>query len=41
LANPASNDALLLLTLPPGGYTVQLKGKQAGGTALIEVYEVR
>lgn len=41
LANPASNDALLLLTLAPGKYTVQLKGKQAGGAALIEVYEVR
>ncbi|MFM9091895.1 MAG: peptidylprolyl isomerase, partial [Verrucomicrobiota bacterium] len=41
LTNPASNDALLLLTLAPGKYTVQLKGKQAGGAALIEVYEVR
>ncbi len=38
---PGSRDSALLLTLPPGGYTVQVSG--AGGTsgeALIELYEV-
>lgn len=36
-----SKDAALLLTLPPGGYTVQVSGVGgASGEALIELYEV-
>jgi len=36
-----SRDAALLLSLPPGGYSVQLSGADAAtGNALIEVYEV-
>jgi hypothetical protein len=41
LTNPASLDSAVLITLPPGAYTVQ--GKSASGTAgitLIEVYEI-
>lgn len=40
---PASRDAALLLSLPPGSYTVQVGAGAAGsstGSALIEVYEV-
>ncbi len=40
IAGGTSNDAMLLLTLPPGSYTVRLDGKGAGGAALVEVYEV-
>ena len=40
LSNPASNDAILLLTLAPGNYSVQVSGKTGGGSALVEVYEV-
>lgn len=40
IANPASRDAILLVTLAPGNYTAQVSGVGAGGTALIEVYEV-
>jgi len=37
----ASKDAVLLITLPPGGYTAQLSGVGATtGVGLIEVYEV-
>jgi hypothetical protein len=42
VADTASKDALLLVTLPPGGYTAQVSG--VGGTsglAIVEVYEVR
>jgi hypothetical protein len=37
-----SKDAALLQTLPPGGYTVQVKSNVSGqtGIAIIEVYEV-
>lgn len=36
-----SEDAALLITLPPGGYTVEVKGKNNGeGVALLEVYAV-
>jgi hypothetical protein len=36
-----SKDAVLLITLPPGGYTAQLSGVGATtGVGLIEVYEV-
>jgi hypothetical protein len=41
VSNLLSNDAMLLITLPPGSYTVQLTGVAGGGgQALIEVYEV-
>ncbi|MBI5693208.1 MAG: peptidylprolyl isomerase [Verrucomicrobia bacterium] len=41
LSNPASSDAVLLLTLPPGGYTAQVSGANNGtGVALVEVYEL-
>jgi hypothetical protein len=36
----SSTDAVLLLTLAPGNYTAQVPGSGAGGTALVEVYEV-
>lgn len=40
LAN-GSEDAALFITLPPGAYTVEVKGKNgAEGIALLEVYEV-
>jgi sugar lactone lactonase YvrE len=40
-SNPASKDAALLLTLPPGGYTAQVSGADGGtGVALVEIYEV-
>lgn len=36
-----SKDAALLVTLPPGGYTVQVSGvADATGNALVEVYEL-
>jgi hypothetical protein len=36
-----SSDAVLVLNLEPGGYTVQVKGKgTASGSAIVEVYEV-
>jgi hypothetical protein len=35
-----SNDAVLLLTLAPGNYSAEVSGTGAGGTALVEVYEV-
>lgn len=40
LADPASKDAILLITLSPGSYTAQVSGVDGGGTALVEVYEV-
>lgn len=41
IGNLLSNDAMLLLTLAPGSYTVQLTGVAgSNGQALIEVYEV-
>jgi hypothetical protein len=39
---PGSNDAAILVALPPGSYTAELAG--AGGTTgigLVEVYEVQ
>ena len=40
---PGSRDAALLVTLPPGGYTIQVAGTGTGaaasGVALVEVYE--
>ncbi|MBI4626171.1 MAG: PQQ-binding-like beta-propeller repeat protein [Verrucomicrobia bacterium] len=39
--DPASSDAVILATLPPGAYTAQVSaGNSLGGVALIEVYEV-
>ena len=39
--NPASTDSAVLVTLPPGGYTVQASSMSGTtGTALVEVYEV-
>jgi len=39
---PGSKDAALMISLPPGGYTVQLSGVANGtGEGLIEVYEVQ
>ncbi len=36
-----SEDAALLITLPPGAYTVEVKGKGgAEGVALLEIYEI-
>ncbi len=41
LTNPASLDSAVLLTLPPGAYTAQVTSvSSAGGSALVEVYEV-
>jgi outer membrane protein assembly factor BamB len=42
IGNPASSDAVILATLPPGVYTAQVSaGNSLGGVALIEVYDVR
>jgi hypothetical protein len=42
--NPASADSALVVTLPPGGYTVQVAGAAGTatdtGVALVEVYDV-
>jgi hypothetical protein len=39
--SPASKDAVLLSTLPPGAYTVQISGTDGTrGIALVEVYEL-
>ncbi len=42
--NSSSNDSALLVTLPPGGYTVQVAGAAGTsgdtGVALVEVYDV-
>lgn len=41
LTNVNSKDSMLLVTLPPGGYTAQISGvADTTGIALIEVYEV-
>ncbi len=38
---PGSRDAALLTSLPPGSYTVQVRGAAGGtGEALVEIYEV-
>lgn len=37
-----SRDAALLTSLPPGGYTAQIRGSDGGtGEALVEIYELR
>ena len=39
--SPGSEDAALLITVPPGAYTVEVRGKNDGeGVALLEIYEV-
>lgn len=36
-----SEDAALFVTLPPGAYTIEIRGKEdAGGTALLEIHEI-
>lgn len=35
-----SRDAVLLATLPPGPYTLQVRGKTGGGEVIVEVYEI-
>ena len=41
ISNPASKDAMLLRTLPAGGYTATVTGLGGtGGLAIVEVYEV-
>jgi hypothetical protein len=41
LTNPSSLDSAVLLSLPPGGYTATVTSvSSAGGSALVEVYEV-
>jgi hypothetical protein len=41
ITNAASKDAILFITLAPGGYTVQATGVNGtSGAALVEVYEV-
>ena len=41
LAGGNSKDAVLLVTLPPGPYSARISGaNRAGGTAIVEVYEV-
>ncbi len=38
---PGSEDAALLITLPPGAYTTEVKGKSGTeGVALLEIYEL-
>lgn len=40
IADTGSKDAMLLRTLPPGSYTVQVSGGTGAGAVLVEVYEV-
>ncbi|MBI5691873.1 MAG: hypothetical protein HZC55_17470 [Verrucomicrobia bacterium] len=35
-----SRDAVLLATLSPGAYTLQVRGKTGGGEVIVEVYEI-
>lgn len=38
---PGAKDAVLMVQLPPGGYTVQISGADGGtGDAIVEVYEL-
>lgn len=42
LANASTKDAVMVVTLPPGAYSARLSGgANAGGTAIVEVYELR
>ena len=39
--DPGSEDAALIVTLPPGGYTVAVSGTGgAAGNALLEIYDL-
>jgi hypothetical protein len=39
--DPASRDAAIAITLPPGGYTVTVSGRAGtAGTALVEIYDL-
>ena len=41
LSDSSSADAAIMLTLPPGGYTVRVSGAQEGtGVVLVEVYDL-
>ncbi len=41
LASAATKDSVLLVTLAPGNYSVQMSGADGGGgTAIVEIYEV-
>jgi hypothetical protein len=42
IANAAGKDAMMLTTLAPGGYTVEVSGvpNTGGGSVLVEVYEI-
>jgi len=41
IADEDSRDAALVVSLPPGAYTVQVRsGNGAAGAALLEVYEL-
>ena len=41
ISDPASKDAMLVITLPPGSYTAQVGGaNNSSGAALVEIYEV-
>lgn len=41
ISNSASKDAMLLVTLPPGGYTAQARGLgDSSGLVIVEAYEV-
>ena len=41
LANASTKDAALLITVPPGQYSVQVNGADgAGGTVIVEIYDV-
>ncbi len=35
-----SADSVILATLPPGAYTLQVRGKSGGGEVIVEIYEV-
>ncbi len=35
-----SRDAVILATLPPGAYTLPVRGKTGGGEVIVEVYEI-
>lgn len=38
---PESRDAVIVTSLPPGGYTVIVRGKNGGtGMALVETYDI-
>jgi hypothetical protein len=41
IPDPASKDSMIVVTLPPGAYTAQVRGVQnTTGTVLVEIYEV-